>query len=179
MFNIKNIIDSCHKLENILINNINDFENLNVLFDNLINNRLFIEHNYVVDPEVAKVKKSKRPIDQVCKLTNKIIATYESIEACGRSVGCTGSAIGISVRNKTLCKGYLFRYSGLSKEQQYVDQKVIKVNCNTGEKINFDNIASAAKDANVSAPGLRNRLNCDINVDNFHWIWDESASHYN
>jgi len=29
-----------------------------------------------------------------------------------------GTAIGVALRNKTLCQGFLFRYSGVSKEDQ-------------------------------------------------------------
>jgi len=84
----------------------------------------------------------------------------------------TGTAIGIALRNKNLSCGYL------SKDDQMSDQKVIKINCNTGEIINFPNIASAAKDAKISAPGLRNRILTDVHVNNFHWIFDKSATHY-
>ena len=87
-------------------------------------------------------------------------------------------AVGISLRNKSLCQGFLFRYSGVSKEEQYKDQPVVKVNCSTGEQIKFPNIASAAKDAGISATGLRNRINTEVHVSKFHWIWDKTATHY-
>jgi hypothetical protein len=58
------------------------------------------------------------------------------------------------------------------------DQPVIKINCNTGEKINFPNLASAAKNANISSPGLRNRILTDVHVNNFHWIFNKTATHY-
>ena len=82
------------------------------------------------------------------------------------------------MRNKKLCKGYLFRYAGVSKEDQNIDQPVIKVNCNSGEKTEFLNIAAAAKDAGISAPGLRNRINTNVHAQNFHWVWAKNATHY-
>ena len=93
-------------------------------------------------------------------------------------MGITGSAVGIALRNTTLCKGYVIKYAGLSKEQQYISQKVIKINCNTGERTLFPTIADAARNCKVSAPGLRNRINTDCHIENFHWIWDESCTHF-
>lgn len=166
----KIIMDKILELENLLIGNSKTVEKL--LLQN--NNEEAIEEN----PEIPIKRKAKRPIDQINKTSGKIIASFPSIEAAGRSIGCTGSAIGIALRNSTLCQGFLFRYSGISREDQFGDQPVIKINCNTGEKINFANIASAAKDAGLSAPGLRSRVLTDVHVNNFHWVFDKTATHY-
>lgn len=58
------------------------------------------------------------------------------------------------------------------------DQKVIRINCNTGEKKNYPNIASAARDSKVSPPCIRNRILTDVHVSNYHWIFDKTATHY-
>ena len=58
------------------------------------------------------------------------------------------------------------------------DQPVIKICCSTGERTNFANIADAARDARISAPGIRNRILTKVHVDNFHWIFDKIATHY-
>ena len=42
----------------------------------------------------------------------------------------------------------------------------------------FNNIAAAAKDANISAPGLRMRILTDVHADNFHWVFNKEACHY-
>jgi len=63
-------------------------------------------------------------------------------------------------------------------EDQMRDQPVIKINCKTGERRSFLNIAEAARDANISAPGLRNRILTDVHSNNFHWVFDETATHY-
>ena len=87
--------------------------------------------------------------------------------------------MGVAVRESRLCKGFLWRYSGVSKEEQFADQPVIKICCKNGEKCFFKNIADAAKDANVSAPALRRRILTDVHVNNNHWVFDKTASHYN
>ena len=166
---IKIIMDKILELENLLVNNSKTVEKL------LLQN---VNEENVENPEIPIKRKAKRPIDQINKETGKIIASFPSIEAAGKAIGCTGSAVGIGLRNKTLCKGFLFRYSGVSQEDQMSDQPVIKINCNTGEKINFSNIASAAKDAGLSAPGLRNRILTDVHVNNFHWVFNKTATHY-
>lgn len=89
------------------------------------------------------------------------------------------TAVGIAVRENRVCQGFLWRYSGVSKEQQFAEQPVIKICCKNGEKLCFKNIAEAAKDANVSAPALRRRILTDVHVNNYHWIFDKNASHYN
>jgi hypothetical protein len=131
-----------------------------------------------VDPEEPIVKKSKRPVDMINTQNGDVLSTFSSLEEAGRFIGVTGTAVGIALRNKKLCKGYLFRYSGISTEDQYKDQPVIKINCNTGEQIKFNNIASAAKDSNISAPGMRNRINTNVHISNYHWIWDKNTTHY-
>jgi hypothetical protein len=170
--NVKLILQIISKLEELLINN--DLYNINnKLFGELVQN---IELN---DPEVPFVRKAKRSIDQIDKDTGNVIDTYPSIEAAGRSLGLTtGTAIGVALRNKSICQGYLWRYSGVSKEDQMLDQPVIKINCNTGERTNYPNIASAAKDAKISPPGLRNRIITDVHTNNYHWVFDKTATHY-
>ena len=59
-----------------------------------------------------------------------------------------------------------------------LDQPVVRINCNTGERKNYLNIASAAKDAKISPPGLRNRILTDVHFNNFHWIFNKNATHY-
>ena len=132
-----------------------------------------------LDPEVPISRKAKRAIDQIHPETGKLIASYPSIEAAGRMMGLTsGTAIGIALRNKTLCKGFIWRYAGISKDDQYSDQAVIKICCSTGEQTNFANMADAARDARISAPGIRNRILTKVHIDDFHWIFDKTATHY-
>ncbi len=174
--NIKKILEVSVKLEELLIEQSKDID---TLFDFLSNNKINLTDN-TCDPEVPVVRKAKRPIDKINKDTGEVIATYESIEAAGRSCGLTtGTAIGLSVRENRVCQGFLWRYSGVSKEEQFADQPVIKICCKNGEKCFFKNIADAAKDANVSAPALRRRILTDVHVNNNHWVFDKTASHYN
>ena len=178
--NVKLIFQIISKLEELLINN--DLYNINnKLFGELVQN---VELN---DPEVPFVRKAKRSIDQIEKDTGNdtgnVIATYPSIEAAGRALNLTtGTAVGIALRNKSICQGYLWRYSGVSKEDQMLDQPVIKINCNTGERTNYPNIApniaAAAKAAKISPPGLRNRIITDVHTNNYHWVFDKTATHY-
>jgi hypothetical protein len=37
----------------------------------------------------------------------------------------------------------------------------------------------AAKDINISAPGLRNRILTNVHINGHHWVFDKSSSHYN
>jgi prophage antirepressor-like protein len=171
--NIKSILQIISKLEDLVINN--DLNNIN----NRLCNETLLQNIELNDPEVPFIKKSKRSIDQIDKDTGNIIATYPSIEAAGRALGLTtGTAVGIALRNKSLCQGFLWRYSGVSKEDQMSCQPVIRINCKTGEKTNYPNIASAAKDAQISSPGLRNRIITDVHLNNFHWVFDKTATHY-
>jgi hypothetical protein len=127
---------------------------------------------------VPSVHKARRPVDQVNKDTGAVIASYPTLEAAGKSIGVTGTAVGIALRTKNLCKGFIFRYAGISPEEQYKDQPVIKVCCSTGAKTRFPNIAAAALDCKVSAPGLRNRILTKVHRDGFHWIWDNECTHF-
>jgi len=172
---IKRVLDISYKIEKILIENADDLDGLL----NKLQGINIIQEN-VLDPEVPIVKKSKRPIDQIDKDTGEIINTYESIEAAGRSIGLTtGTAVGLALREKRVCQGFIWRYSGISKEDQYTSQPVIKICCNNGEKIYFKTIADAAKDINISAPGLRNRILTNVHLNGHHWVFDKSSSHYN
>ena len=168
---IQKIMDITVKLENLLDNN-----NFEQIYSILEGNKIHILEN---DPEVPIVRKAKRSIDQINPESGQVIATYESIEAAGRSLGLTtGTAIGISVREKKICKGFLWRYSGISKEDQFMNQPVIKICCSTGDKLHFTSISDAAKDALVSAPALRQRILTNVHVFGHHWIFDKLSTHY-
>ena len=39
-------------------------------------------------------------------------------------------------------------------------------------------VADAAKDCNISAPGLRTRILTDVHVNKYHWIFDKNSTHY-
>jgi phage anti-repressor protein len=172
---IKRALDITLKLEDLLIKYSDDLEQL----DNILDCKFVVSKNEEENPEVPQVRKAKRPIDQINKDTGEVINTYESIEAAGRSLGLTtGTAIGIALREKRVCKGFIWRYSGVSKEDQYADQPVVKVCCCTGEKVYFNTIADAAKDCNISAPGLRMRILTDVHVNKYHWIFDKNSTHY-
>jgi hypothetical protein len=183
---IKQILDITVKIESIIVNNSDNIEHLSNLLDGtllLANNE--IENN---NPEFPEVKKTKQPVDQIDPITNKIIATFESIEAAGRAIGakCStsgdskkcGSKIGIALRNKRMSAGFLWKPHGISKEEQFSEQPVIKICCSTGEKTYFNTIADAAKDCSVSAPGLRNRILTNVHSCGHHWIFDKHATHY-
>ena len=174
--NIKKILDVSVKLEELLIKQSNDIDGLTEIFSN---KNLINDVSNECDPEVPVIRKAKRSIDKINKETGEVIATFESIEAAGRSCGLTtGTAIGVSVRENRVCQGFLWRYSGVSKEEQFAEQPVIKICCKNGEKSYFKNIAHAAKDSKISAPALRRRILTDVHVNNFHWIFDKNANHY-
>jgi hypothetical protein len=175
--NIIKILETSVKLEEVLIEKSKDIDNLyELLIGNTVNSTLNNNVNY----EIPVVKKSKRSVDKINKDTGEVIETYESIEAAGRANSMTtGSAVGISIRNNSVCKGFLWRYSGVSKEEQFAEQPVIKICCKNGEKTFFKTIAAAAKDANISAQGLRMRILTDVHTNNFHWVFNKDASHYN
>ena len=157
---------------------IDDKISLNEILDKF-KNQILVKKEEYNDPEVPIVRKAKRAVDQINPNNGEIIASYESIEEAGRSIGLTtGTAIGVAMRNKTICKGFLFRYSGISPEDQYTDQPVIKICCNTGCKTYFKNIADAAKDCNISAPGLRNRILTKVHINDYHWNFNKESSHY-
>jgi hypothetical protein len=177
---VKKIIDTTVKIEEWLIKNAKNLDNI-VNMINISNEQLENALLKTNNPEVPVVRKAKRPIDQVDPATNKAVASYESIEAAGRAFGLTtGTAIGIALRNKSVSCGFLWRYAGVSHDDQYKDQPVIKVCCSTGEKTHFKNIADAARDADakISAPGLRARILTNVHVNGFHWIFDKTATHY-
>jgi len=171
--NVKLIIDIAVALENLLTTEATDLEKLL----SIIKNEQIpaaIQVGEYIDPEAPQVKKAKRSIDQINKDTGEIMNTYQSIEAAGRSLGLTtGTAIGIAVREKRVCQGFLWRYSGVSKEEQYNKQAVLKVCCTTGEKIAFPTIAAAARDVNISAPALRQRILTHVHLGDHHWIFDK------
>ena len=174
--NIMKIINVSVKLEEILIEQSKDLDMLSETFSNNIKINIDEEN----DPEVPIVRKAKRSIDQINKDTGEVIKTYESIEAAGRSLGLTtGTAVGIALRENRICKGFLWRYSGVSKEEQFAEQPVIKISCLNGEKTFFKNISDAAKDVKISAPALRRRILTQVHVNNYHWIFDKNACHYN
>jgi hypothetical protein len=174
--NIMKIINVSVKLEEILIKQSKDLDMLSETFSNNIKINIDEENN----PEVPIVRKAKRSIDQINKDTGEVIKTYESIEAAGRSLGLTtGTAIGTALRENRICKGFLWRYSGISKEEQFAEQPVIKISCVNGEKTLFKNISDAAKDVKISAPALRRRILTQVHVNNYHWIFDKNACHYN
>ena len=173
--NIKKILDITLKLETLLIDNCKDLDKLsNILDGKYIKNEITD-----IDPEVPQVRKSKRSVDQIHKDTREVLNTYESIEAAGRALGLTtGTSIGTALREKRKCQGFLWKYSGISKEDQYSEQPVIKVCCCTGEKTFFKTIADAAKDCNISAPGLRTRILTDVHINKYHWVFDKNSTHY-
>ena len=173
---IKKTLDVTLRLEGLLMEN---SKNLDRLQDILNCNNVVLKSADVVDPEVPQVRKSKRSIDQINVETGGVINTYESIEAAGRSLGLTtGTAVGIALRLKRVCKGFIWRYSGVSKEDQYAEQPVVKVCCSTGKRFHFSTIAEAAKDCDISAPGLRSRILTDLHVNNHHWVFNKSSTHY-
>jgi hypothetical protein len=173
---IKSIIDIVCNLEKVMIDNADDLPKL----QSILNSETTItQHDICNDPEVPPVRKAKRSIDQINKDTGEIIKTFESIEAAGRSLGLTtGTAVGIALREKRVCQGFLWRYSGVSKEEQYNEQPVIKICCSTGDKKYFKTIADAAKDCNISAPALRQRILTHVHINDSHWIFDKNANHY-
>ena len=42
----------------------------------------------------------------------------------------------------------------------------------------FKTIADAAKDCNISAPGLRTRILTDVHINKYHWVFDKNSTHY-
>ena len=175
--NIKLILDISVKIEKILIENTDDLESF---LNKLESFNIKKEEQCLSNPEIPVLRKAMRPIDQIDKETGKILNTYPSIESAGKSIGLTtGTAIGIAVREKRVCQGFLWRYSGVSKEEQFAEQPVIKICCKNGEKTHFKTIADAAKDAKISAPALRKRILTDVHLNNHHWVFDKSACHYN
>ena len=176
---IKKILDITFQFEKLLIEKGANLDGLIAI----LQNESTPEDDNVglkLDAETPLVRKAKRSIDQINKDTGEVIATYESIEAAGRATGLTtGTAIGIALREKRQCKGFLWRYSGVSKEDQFSEQPVIKINCKTGCHCCFKTIADAAKDCGVSAPAMRQRILTNVHANDHHWIFDKNSSHYN
>jgi hypothetical protein len=171
--NVKLIMDITVSLENLFIKESTDLEKLLQIIKN--EHTVAAQPSEYINPEAPQVKKAKRSIDQINKETGEIMNTYESIEAAGRSLGLTtGTAIGIALREKRVCQGFLWRYSGVSKEEQYQAQAVIKVCCTTGEKTAFPTIAAAARDSKISAPALRQRILTHVHLNDHHWIFDKT-----
>jgi hypothetical protein len=172
--NVKLIVDIAVALENLLTTQSTDLEKLlSIVKNEQSQGQTHLSSEYI-NPEAPQVKKAKRSIDQINKETGEIMNTYESIEAAGRSLGLTtGTAIGIALREKRVCQGFLWRYSGVSKEEQYKAQAVLKVCCTTGQKTAFPTMAAAAKDVNISAPALRQRILTHVHLNDHHWIFDK------
>lgn len=172
---VQKLLQASIKLEELMVEQSKDID---VLLD-IFSNKPVIKNVEEINPEVPIVRKAKRAIDKINKDTGEVVATYESIEAAGRSCGLTtGTAVGIALRENRQCQGFLWRYSGVSKEEQFAEQPVVKICCKNGEKYCFKNIAEAAKDACISAPALRRRILTDVHVNNHHWIFDKNATHY-
>ena len=170
---VQKILNIATRLETVMTENAKDLDTLSAILNGTCVHPQTNE-TAVVNPEAPMVRKAKRSIDQIHKETGEIINVHESIEAAGRSLGLTtGTAIGIALREKRVCKGFLWRYSGFSKEEQFNDQPIIKVCCSTGEKTCFDTIADAARDAKITAPALRQRVLTDVHVNNFHWTFQK------
>jgi hypothetical protein len=168
---IQKILNIAVKLESVLTDNGKDLDRLL----NILNGTAYYQTTTTEEQEsepAPKIRKSKRSVDQIHKDTGEIINVHESIEAAGRSLGLTtGTAIGIALREKRVCQGFLWRYSGFSKEEQFNEQPIVKVCCSTGEKTQFKTIADAARDAKVTTPALRNRVLTDVHSDGHHWIF--------
>jgi hypothetical protein len=171
--NIQKILNIATKLETVLTENAKDLDKLWLILkgETTTPAPLCVQTQDV--PPMTR--KAKRPIDQINKDTGEVIQTHESIEAAARNIGglTTGTAIGIALREKRVCQGFLWRYSGFSKDEQFNEKPIIKICCLTGDKTYFSTIADAAKDANVSAPALRNRVITDVHCNNHHWIFQK------
>ena len=176
---VKSIIDISVNLEKLLTDKSADLgQLLSIIKSEQSSSYTFIADEQI-EPETPRVKKAKRSIDQINIDTGEIIKTYESIEAAGRALGLTtGTAIGIALREKRVCQGFLWRYTGISKEEQFNEQPVIKLCCSTGKKTGFSTIADAAKDAKISPPALRQRIITQVHLSGHHWLFDKKSSHY-
>ena len=171
------ILDIIVQLEKVMMDNGKD---LDTMMKILQQDTISEKSQPIVDPETPQVRKAKRSIDQIHKDTGEVVATYESIEAAGRSLGLTtGTAIGIALREKRVCQGFLWRYAGISKEDQYSEQPVVRFNCKTGVKTEYKTIADAARDCGVSAPAMRQRILTNVHINDHHWIFDKNSTHYN
>ena len=132
------------------------------------------------DAEVPKLRKARRPVDIIDQKTRTVVHTCKTIVEAARYVGTSDTAIGIALRNRTLCKGFLFSYAGISLEDSGAEQPVIKINCSTGEQKRFPNMAMAARDIGITYVALRQRILTKLHTDGFHWIFEqpsETSSH--
>lgn len=167
--NIQKIINIAATMETVMTENAKD---LDKLLD-ILNGTVIRTPPEAPEP-APMVRKAKRSVDQIHKDTGELINVHESIEAAGRSLNLTtGTAIGIALREKRVCQGFLWRYSGFTKGEQFDDKPIIKVCCSTGERTHFATIADAARDAKISAPALRQRVLTDVHVSNHHWIFEK------
>ena len=170
---IQRIIESTAALEKRLVEGSKDMATLEAWVQDFSIPKAESEEN--IDPQETRQKKGKVQIDQIDPRTHQVVNTFASIEAAGRTLGLTtGTAIGIALREGRVCQGFLWRYAGTSKEQQYTDQAVIRVRCSDGEHTLYKTIAEAAAQAGISAPGLRQRILRHIHSDGFHWIFAAS-----
>ena len=164
--NIQKIINIAATMETVMTDNAKDLDKLLDIFNGTC------VRTPMESPIAPMVRKAKRSVDQINKDTGELINVHESIEAAGRSLNLTtGTAIGIALREKRVCQGFLWRYSGFTKGEQFDDKPIIKVCCSTGERTYFATIADAARDAKISAPALRQRVLTDVHVSNHHWIF--------
>lgn len=138
-----------------------------------------------MDYKIICLEKAAPPLGGAAKLggsgLNKetILMNINTFKKLCLKANTKRTAIGNALRNKIIYKGFLWRYSGISKEDQMTDQPVIRITCNNGEKKHYPNISSAAKDAKISSTGLRNRILTNVHTNEYHWIFDKNATHYN
>jgi hypothetical protein len=177
---VKKMLDITVQFEKVLMENGKDLDKLmRILKQEPLDNIQEKEKEEEKDPETPTVRKAKRAIDQIHKDTGEVVATYASIEAAGRTMGLTtGTAIGIALREKRVCQGFLWRYAGISKEDQYSEQPVVRFNCKTGVKTEYKTIADAAREVGISAPGMRQRILTNVHIHDHHWEFDKTATHY-
>jgi hypothetical protein len=170
--NIQKILNIATKLETVLTENAKDLDKLwSILKGETTTSAPLCVQTQDVPP---MTRKAKRSVDQIHKDTGEVINVFESIEAAGRACNLTsGTAIGIALREKRVCQGFLWRYSGFSKDEQFNEKPIIKICCSTGKRTYFSTIADAAKDSNVSSPALRNRVITDVHCNNHHWIFQK------
>ena len=167
---IQKILNIATKLEIVLTENGKDLEKL----WSILNGTFVQDVQESVSTQVPMARKAKRSVDQIHKDTGEVINVFESIESAGRHLGLTtGTAIGIALREKRVCQGFLWRYSGFSKGEQFNEHPIIKVCCSTGKKTHFKTIADAARDSNISSPAMRNRVLTDVHNNGHHWIFQK------
>jgi len=167
--NIQKIINIAATMETVMTENAKDLDKLLDIVNGTV---IRATPDSQTSEPIPMVRKAKRSVDQIHKDTGELISVHESIEAAGRAIGLTtGTAIGLALREKRVCQGFLWRYSGFTKGEQFDDKPIIKVCCSTGERTHFATIADAARDANVTAPALRQRVLTDVHANGNHWIF--------